>query len=114
LDWDYKNRFVDLFMPGCIKAALRKFQHPSPTRPENSPHTWSPPVYGARKHYVEEHQDSPLLTQKDVARIKQLAGTLLYYARAVDPTLILPLNVLVSEQNQDTSATADKVIKLFN
>jgi hypothetical protein len=39
LDWDYKNRFVYLSVPGCIKSALRKFQHPTPTRPENvKPH----------------------------------------------------------------------------
>jgi hypothetical protein len=53
LDWDYKNRFVDLSMPGYIKAALHKFQHPPPTRPENSPHTWSLPVYGAKTQYIE-------------------------------------------------------------
>jgi hypothetical protein len=34
LDWDYKYRCVDLPMPGCIKAAPHKFQHPPPTRPE--------------------------------------------------------------------------------
>jgi hypothetical protein len=33
LDWDYKNRTVDLYMPGYIKAALHKYQHPAPARP---------------------------------------------------------------------------------
>jgi hypothetical protein len=33
LDWDYKNRTVDLSMPGYIKAALHKYQHPAPARP---------------------------------------------------------------------------------
>jgi hypothetical protein len=114
LDWDYKNRCVYLSMPGYIKAALQKFQHPTPTRPENAPHKWSPPVYGAKTQYIEEHKDSPLLPQKDATRIQQLAGTLLYYARSVDPTLILPVNILASEQTQAIAATADKVIKLLN
>jgi hypothetical protein len=48
LDWDYKNRFVDLSMTGYIKAALHKSQHPPPTRPENAPHTWIPPVCDAK------------------------------------------------------------------
>jgi hypothetical protein len=39
---------------------------------------------------------------------------LLYYARAVDPTLIMPFNVLASEQSKATADTADKVIKLLN
>jgi hypothetical protein len=33
---------------------------------------------------------------------------------AVDPTLIMPINVLASEQSNDTEVTADKVIKLLN
>jgi hypothetical protein len=64
LDWDFKNRCVDLSIPGYIKSALHKFQHPPPTRPENAPQTWIPPVYGAKTKYIEEHKDSPLLPQK--------------------------------------------------
>jgi hypothetical protein len=41
-------------------------------------------------------------------------GMLLYYIRAVDPTLIMPINVLASEQSKATSDTAGKVIKLLN
>jgi hypothetical protein len=54
------------------------------------------------------------LPDKDVNRLQQLTGTLLYYARAVDPTLIMPINVLASEQSRATSVIADKVIKLLN
>jgi hypothetical protein len=83
LDWGYTNITVDLFMPAYIKAALHKYQHPSPTHPEHGPHQWNPPVYGAQKQYVEDKQDSPLLSPKDVNRLQQLGRTLLYYARAV-------------------------------
>jgi hypothetical protein len=114
LDWDYKNKYVDLSIPGYIKAALHKFQHPTPTRPENAPHTWSSPVYGANTQYIEAQEDTTLLPQKDVIRIQQLAGTLLHYARATNLTLILLVNVLASEQTQATTATADKVIQLIN
>jgi hypothetical protein len=49
-----------------------------------------------------------------VTRLQKLGGTLLYYARAVDPTLIMPVNVLASEQTKATAATADNIIKLIN
>jgi endonuclease I len=39
LDWDYKNRTVDLSMPGYINATLHKYQHAAPARPEHTPHT---------------------------------------------------------------------------
>jgi hypothetical protein len=114
LDWDYKNRTVDLSMPGYIKAALHNYQHPAPARPEHAPHTWNPPIYGAKTQFVNETTPSPALSDKDVNKLQQLTGTLLYYVRAVDPTLIMPINVLASEQSNDTEVTADKVIKLLN
>jgi hypothetical protein len=92
LEWDYKNRTVDLSMPGYIKAALHKY----------------------KPQYVEDETTSPAISDKDVNKLQQLTGTLLYYSRAVDPTLIMPINVLASEQSRATSDTADKVIKLLN
>jgi hypothetical protein len=92
-------------MPGYIKAALRKYQHPAPARPEHASHTWNPPIYGAKTQFV---------TDKEINKLQQLTFTLLYYARSVDPTLIMPINVLASEQSTAINTTADKVIKLLN
>jgi hypothetical protein len=63
---------------------------------------------------VEHETTSPALSSKYVNKLQQLTGMLLYYVRAVDPTLIMPINVLASEQSRATSYTADKVIKLLN
>jgi hypothetical protein len=114
LEWDYKKRTVDLSMPGYIKAALHKYQHTAPARPEHAPYTWNPPIYRAKTQFVNEITTSPALSDKDVNKSQQRMGTLLYYARAVDPTLIMPINVLASEQSNATEITADKVIKLLN
>jgi hypothetical protein len=101
-------------MPRYIKASLHKYQHAAPTRPEHAPHTWNPPIYGAKTPYVENETTRPALYARDVNKLQQLTGTLLYYDRAVDPTLITPINVLASEQSKATSDTAEKVIKLLN
>jgi hypothetical protein len=114
LDLDYKKRTVDLSMPGYIKAALHKYQHAAPTRPEHGPHTWNPPIYGAKTPFVKDETISPALSDKDVSKLQQLTGTLLYYARAVDSTLIMPINVLASKQSKAIEVTANKVIKLLN
>jgi hypothetical protein len=63
---------------------------------------------------VEDETTSPALSDKDVNKLQQLTGTLLYYARAVDPTLIMPINVLASSQSRATVVTEDKFIKLLN
>jgi hypothetical protein len=96
LEWDYKNRTVDLSMHGYIKAALHKYQYPAPARPEHAPHTWNPPKYGAKTQFVTETITSPAHSDKELNKLQQLTATLLYYARAVDPTLIMPINVLAS------------------
>jgi hypothetical protein len=113
LEWEYKNRTVDLSMHGYIKAALNKYQHPAPARPEHAPHTWNPPINGAKTQFVTETITSLTLSDKEINKLQQLTGTLLYYARAVDPTLIMPINVLASEQSTARQVTADKVIKTF-
>jgi hypothetical protein len=114
LEWDYKNRTVDLSMPGYIKADIRKYQHPAPARPEDAPHTWNPPIYGAKTQFLTEATTSPALPDKEINKLQQLTGTLLYYSRAVDPTLIMPINVLAYKQSTATHVTAGKVIKLLN
>jgi hypothetical protein len=63
---------------------------------------------------MTEETSSPALSEKEINKLKQLTGSLLYYARSVDPTLIMPINVLASEQSKAKHVTADKVIKLLN
>jgi hypothetical protein len=70
LDWDYEKRTVDLSMPGCIKAALHKYQHPAPECPEHTPHMWNPPIYGAKTQFVDDKTNSPALSDKDVSKLQ--------------------------------------------
>jgi hypothetical protein len=63
---------------------------------------------------VSDPTPNPAISDKDVNKLQQLTGTLLYYARAVDTTLSIPINVLASEQSNATEVTADKVLKLLN
>jgi hypothetical protein len=109
-----KKHTVDLSMPGYINAALHKYQHAAPARPEHAPHTWNPPIYGAKTQCVEDETASAALSAKNVDKLQQLTGMLLYYVRAVDPALIIPINVLASEKSKSTAVTADKVIRLLN
>jgi hypothetical protein len=53
-------------------------------------------VYGAKTQFMSDPTPSPIISDKDVNKLQQLTGTLLYYARAFDPTLITPINVLAS------------------
>jgi hypothetical protein len=51
---------------------------------------------------MSDTEPSLALLDKDVNKLQQLTGALPYYARAVDPTLIMTINVLASEQSNAT------------
>jgi hypothetical protein len=87
---------------------------PSPAHAAHTPHTWNPPVYGANTQYIEETEDSPSLSRKEVNCLQQLGGMLLHYKRAVDPTLIMSVNVLAPKQTRETAETAEKINKSLN
>ena len=47
-------------------------------------------------------------------RVQQIVGTLLYYARAVDSTMIFALGSLASAQATSTEVTAASLTRLLN
>ncbi len=114
LDWDYENRTVDLSMPGYVDKALQRFEHPTPTRAEDSPHEWNKPQYGAKQQMTPDPDTSPPLEQQDIKRLQEVIGTLLFYARAIDNTMLVALGTLASAQTKGTQATAKAMKKLLN
>jgi hypothetical protein len=62
------------------------------------------PVYGANNQYVTK-DETPPLTAKQCLTIQKFIGSVLYYARAVDPTVLMPLNDIATEQTKATENT---------
>lgn len=114
LAWNYPARKVTISMPGYIRNALKKFKHSQPAKPEHSPHTCTKPAYGTTVQAPIPDDDSPTLPAADINRIQQIVGTLLYYARAVDPTLLVALNSISAQQSAATRNTALALNKLLN
>jgi hypothetical protein len=52
--------------------------------------------------YVPELDDKALLPAADIKRVQQVVGTLLYYARAVDSTMLVALNAISAAQSKAT------------
>jgi hypothetical protein len=102
-------------MPGYVEAALHRFQHPEPSRPQHAPHEWIPPTYGSTTPQAARPlDDSPILPSEDIKRIQKVVGTLLYYARAIDSTMLVALNDISAEQSKATAHTAAKIVHLLN
>ena len=67
------------------------------------------PVFGATIQYAKPADTSELLDDKNKKYAQQVIGTFLYYARAVDPTMLVDLSAIASSQSAPTAATMDKV-----
>jgi hypothetical protein len=114
LQWNYKQRYVDVSMPEYINKALQKFQHPKPTKAQHAPHDWTRPAYGAKIQYAQTPTELPTLEKIGTQRVQAIAGTLLYYARAVDPTMLPALNKISSQQARPTQITIDECNQLLD
>ena len=114
LNWDYDKRTVTLSMPGYIEKALKRFQHDAPAKPEHSPHAAQDKQIGVKVQLTPTEDTSPSLSKDKKKEIQRIIGTLLYYSRAVDPTIAVALSSLAAEQSQGTKKTAKAITKLLN
>jgi hypothetical protein len=112
--WEYANKHVDLSMPDYIKDALHKYQHPMPNHLQYAPHNWTFPAYGQRIQYAPLPYKSPLATPQDITRAQGIVSTLLYNARTMDPTLLVPLSSLASQLSTDTAISLDDISCLLD
>ena len=103
-------------MPGYINTTLAKLQHVPKVYPQYSPHHYQPIVYGSKgsRQYAHVDTTSPELNQKETRRIQSAIGSLLYYARALDCTMLPTLNQLGATQARPTQETKDKLSCLLD
>ena len=99
LNWMYDKKMVDLNMPNYVAKALIKYGHKKPKRPQHSPHKHTPIQYGAKTQYAMD-DDTPKLTKQQIREVQDIVGTILFYGRAVDPTLAAALSSIGHKSHQ--------------
>jgi hypothetical protein len=101
-------------MPGYLQKALTRFNHETPDKIQNSPHLHVIPQYGAKTQYTKDKDMSQPLSKEETKYIQAVAGTLLYYARAVGTTILTPLSSIATEQAKLMQEMMKKVKKLLD
>ena len=96
-----------------VNHALTCFQHPSPRKPQHQPHPHVPPQYGQKQQFVEPEDSSPSLDKKKTKFIQEVTGTFLFYAQAINHTMLMALSASASEQAKTTENTLKKVKQVF-
>eukprot|EP00957_Ditylum_brightwellii_P098193 7481538-Ditylum_brightwellii.AAC.1 len=114
LTWNYEEGWVELSIPGYVRKALMKFQHPPPKRPQYAPYKHNLLQYGAKLQIVEVEQELPKPSADGKWQVQQVVGTLLFYSRWVDPTMLTALSLIAAEQNHSMASTAQAVAMLLD
>jgi hypothetical protein len=70
IDWNYSKGYVDISMSGYILKVLHKLQHPTPSRPQYSPHQWNRPIYGKTRQFAPLPDESSRLDKSGIKRVQ--------------------------------------------
>jgi hypothetical protein len=101
-------------MPSYIKKALGEFQHIEPTKADHQPHCNNELQYGVKLQLTDPIDTTAPLTVSQNTLLQKISGKFLYYAQAVDLTILVTLSALASQQTKGTETTMDNAIKFFN
>ena len=101
-------------MPHYVEKALLCFHHQPPTKPQHSPHQWNKPNYGAKQQFATDEDTTAPLDAPAIRQVQQITGMLLYYARAVDSTLLVTLGTIAAQQTHGTAKTTIAVNQLLD
>ena len=95
-------------MPGYVQQALNIFQYgiTSTHKSTDAPH----PYKATKKHglpMTHPMDVSAKLSPQEIKHLQQIVGTILFYSRAVDPTMVTALSIIATEQTQGTHTTKE-------
>ncbi len=109
LTWNYDKRYVNIAMPIYMAKQLLWYEHPHPTKPQHCPYNPNPIKYGQDNQATDPNDTSPKLSKANKKRIKQIVGSFLYYARTVNPTILMAVSAIASQQALPTEDTQNRV-----
>jgi hypothetical protein len=98
-------------MPAYIPKVLQRFA-PHLTKGAASPSVYTPPRYGAHTQLTAV-DDSEAATPQQIKRLQEIVGCFLYYARAVDNTMLEAVNHLASMQAHPTQKVMEAAERLL-
>ena len=114
LKWKHVKHYVDLAMVKYVMKQLTKYGHVAPLKPQHCSYLPTPIKHGKDNQSPSPIHDSPRLDEAGKKCVKQIAGSFLYYTRAVDPSILMGLSEISSKQAAPTENTMKRVNHFLN
>jgi hypothetical protein len=106
------KRHVTLSVPGYIQKLLRKMR-PRGVKTSATPSVYQAPKYNSPRAQTATVDESPMASQAQQHELQVIVGTLLYYARTVDPSILTAVCELGSVQASPTQKDMLKAERLL-
>ena len=91
IDLNYKNGYVDISMLIFVANCLHRYQDLLGKHSQSYPHVQIKPAFEQKVQYVKDVELFQCLDPKAIKYIKSVTRTIMYYSRAVDPTIMSTL-----------------------
>ena len=112
IDIDRVARHVTLTMPKYIDKLLQRVR-PDGVKGASTPAVYTPPNYGNPGAQKASVDDSNPANDEQKKLLQSVIGTLLYYSRAVDPSICTAVHELGSVQSKPTENDMAKMERLL-
>jgi hypothetical protein len=101
-------------MPGYVRRQLLKYKHATSSRPQHCPYSPEPKKYGSEAQAPLPIDTSRPLGDKEIKAVQKIVGSILYYAQAVDMTVLMALSMIASKETKGTEHTMEKALQILD
>ncbi len=109
LDWNNNDIFIDI-----SKKQLQKYEHIWEGPPQDNPYPAPTNKHGkAAQDSIPEDMTKKLSKDKK-KRVQQVVGSILYYTKAINITLLLALSTIDAEQSKATEFNMDMIKQILD
>jgi hypothetical protein len=84
---------------------LQEYKHIVPKKLQTCPYSPEPKKFGTEAQTPLPPDSSPKLVAKGIKRVQKIVGSILYYARTVDMTMLMALSSIAVEQTKAMEKT---------
>jgi hypothetical protein len=101
-------------MPGYIKMKLQEYKHIMPQKLQTCPYSLEPKKFSTEAQAPLPHDSTPKLDKNGIKRVQKIVGSILYYARAVDMTVLIALSSIAVKQTKGMEKTMAQCTQLLD
>jgi hypothetical protein len=101
-------------MPGYVKKKLQEYHHIVSKCIRTCPYTPAPKQFGSEAQSSLPPDSLPKLNKAGIKKVQKIIGSILYYARAVDMTVLTALSTFAAEQTIATERTLAKCTQMLD